>query len=483
MGQSRDNLIYKKKRKLRPEFKIILIGSLLLFFFMAYFVSSLILKAEDRSYQDPLARINSADELNDKTKEALALFLRIAKDKGLNVMVTETYRTQERQDYLYSLGRTVEGSVVTWTKNSMHTKRNAFDIAKNVAGHEYDDVDFFRQCAEIAKSIGLEAGYYWEKGQQDMPHFQMTTFGKVIIQKGIRKMKTKIDERKTALKKKSKGTKILRIFIAMVFLLGFLYYENNAVDISHYVVDNIKIPVEFDGVKILQISDLHSKSFGKNQKRLIEIVKNLKPDYIFLTGDLIDYRSNLIEPCADLIRGIKDVGPIYFVTGNHEEASKVYLTFKQMLQDNGVIILDDESAVIKKGEGKILVSGISDREVLHYSNSGKSEEFRETLNSLARNHDMYQILLAHRPELIDYYSEANFDLVFSGHAHGGQVRLPFLGGLVAPGQGLFPKYTENVHVVGNTSMVISRGLGNSLIPQRLFNPPEIVVVTLKSSAH
>ena len=294
-------------------------------------------------------------------------------------------------------------------------------------------------------------------------------------------MKMQIDDGKKGLKKNSKGIKILRIIIVMVLVLGFLYYENNSVDISHYAVDNIEIPMEFDGVKILQISDLHSKSFGKDQKRLIEIIRSLKPDFIFLTGDFIDYRSNRIEPCTDLISGIKDVSPIYFVTGNHEESSSVFLTFKQMLQDNGVIILDDETAILKRGEGEILISGISDREVLSNSQSGTGIKFKRTLNSLAIDKDHYHILLAHRPELIHYYSEANFDLVFSGHAHGGQVRLPFVGGLVAPGQGLFPEYTENVHVVGATSMVISRGLGNSIIPQRLFNHPEIVVVTLNSS--
>jgi len=187
MARSRRNVKYKKKRKLRPEYKIILVGSLLLFVLMAYFVSSLILKEADRTYSDPIARINSTDELNDKTKEALTLFLRITKDKGLDVMVTETYRTQERQDYLYSQGRTTKGPVVTWTRNSMHNKRNAFDIAKNLAGHEYDDIDFFKQCAEIAKSIGLEAGFYWENGQQDMPHFQMATFGKVTYPEGYQK--------------------------------------------------------------------------------------------------------------------------------------------------------------------------------------------------------------------------------------------------------------------------------------------------------
>lgn len=295
-------------------------------------------------------------------------------------------------------------------------------------------------------------------------------------------MKKQIDERNIGLKKRNRGFKILRIIMVLVIILGFLYYENNTVDISHYAVDNLKIPTEFTGVKILQISDLHSKTFGEDQKRLIDKIKTLKPDFIFLTGDIIDYRSNRIEPCMDLIQGIKEVAPIYFVTGNHEEASSVFYTFKKMLEENGVIILDDASAVLKKGEGEILVSGVSDREGLYNRQSGRGVNFKNTLNSLAKDKEGYQILLAHRPELIDYYSEAEFDLVFSGHAHGGQVRLPFVGGLVAPGQGLFPEYTDKVHVVGTTSMVISRGLGNSLIPQRLFNHPELVVVTLNSTA-
>lgn len=295
-------------------------------------------------------------------------------------------------------------------------------------------------------------------------------------------MKMQNNEGNKGLIKRNKGFKILRIIMVLVFILGFLYYENNTVDISQYAVDNIKIPAEFNGVKILQISDLHSKTFGEDQQRLIEKINSLKPDFIFLTGDLIDYRTNQIEPCRALIQGIKDMAPIYFVTGNHEESSSVFYTFKKMLGENGVIILDDTSAVLKKGEGEILISGISDRGTSFNSQSSRSVNFKNTLNSLARDKERYQILLAHRPELIDYYSEAEFDLVFSGHAHGGQVRLPFVGGLVAPGQGLFPEYTENVHVVGRTSMVISRGLGNSLIPQRLFNHPEIVVVTLNSKA-
>lgn len=139
------------------------------------------------SLSDPLARTDSLDQLNAKTREAALLFLQIAEDEGLEVVITETYRSQERQEYLYTLGRTAEGNVVTWTKNSEHTKRSAFDIAKNVIGEEYSDRDFFRKAAEIGKRIGLEAGYYWGDGRQDMPHFQMNWYGRVIYPEGYEK--------------------------------------------------------------------------------------------------------------------------------------------------------------------------------------------------------------------------------------------------------------------------------------------------------
>jgi D-alanyl-D-alanine carboxypeptidase. len=141
---------------------------------------------DTRTYIDPYARIDSLDELDEKTREAALLFLEIAEDRGLDVIVTETYRTQERQDYLYAKGRTAPGSIVTWTKDSRHTRRNAFDIAKNVIGHEYDDPEFFRKCAEIAKSIGLTAGYYWEPNQ-DMPHFETDIFTRIKYPDGYNK--------------------------------------------------------------------------------------------------------------------------------------------------------------------------------------------------------------------------------------------------------------------------------------------------------
>lgn len=133
---------------------------------------------------DPQSRIAELDQLNRRTREAAELFLRIAKDRGLPVMITETYRTPERQAQLYAQGRTAPGPVVTWTKNSQHTHRNAFDIAKNVVGEEYTDLEFFKEAAEIGRLIGLEAGYDWDDGRQDMPHFQLGPFTRIVYPKG-----------------------------------------------------------------------------------------------------------------------------------------------------------------------------------------------------------------------------------------------------------------------------------------------------------
>jgi len=160
----------KNGKETRIEGKIIRIGFVLLVILVGVFISTYLRQAEDRrsgNIADPLARIDSLSELDDKTRE--------------------TYRTQERQDYLYEQGRTRIGQIVTWTRNSKHTKRNAFDIAKNVPGEEYSDLDFFRRAAEIGESIGLEAGYYWTDGKQDMPHFQMNLFSKVKYPEGYEK--------------------------------------------------------------------------------------------------------------------------------------------------------------------------------------------------------------------------------------------------------------------------------------------------------
>lgn len=174
----------RKKRKFKARFYFIILTLILISVFTIFRAFSG--QRDSAGYSDPFERISSLDELDEKTREAALLFLEIAEDKGLDVTITETYRTQERQDYLYSKGRTAPGNIVTWTRNSRHTKRNAFDIAKDSPGHEYYDTQFFRRCAEIAESIGLTAGYYWEPNQ-DMPHFETDIFTRIRYPDGYEK--------------------------------------------------------------------------------------------------------------------------------------------------------------------------------------------------------------------------------------------------------------------------------------------------------
>ena len=158
------------------------------------------------------------------------------------------------------------------------------------------------------------------------------------------------------------------------------------------------------------------------------------------------------------------------MSGNHEAWSSSYQTLISALEDAQVTILNNEAVQIKRGEEYISLLGVSD------------PTFGTDVDEVLKAHEVttFQILLSHRPELFEMYVNRSMDLVFSGHAHGGQFRLPFVGnGLVAPNQGLFPKYSEGLHIKKDTTMVVSRGLGNSIVPLRLFNQPEIVCATLR----
>ena len=210
---------------------------------------------------------------------------------------------------------------------------------------------------------------------------------------------------------------------------------------------------------------------------------NELPDIIVITGDLIDQRKYNLETAMIFIRGAVKIAPVYYVSGNHEAWSGHYEIIKQSLIEAGVTVLDNDRSDIKRGENTIKLLGVSDPDFLtsSYLEETNASLLEETLKGWAtEENESFNVLLSHRPELFDVYQAANLDLVFSGHAHGGQIRLPFVGGFVAPDQGLFPKYTSGSYTEGATTMFVSRGLGNSIVPQRLFNRPEIVVVTLRS---
>ncbi|MDD4370101.1 MAG: metallophosphoesterase [Anaerostipes sp.] len=261
-------------------------------------------------------------------------------------------------------------------------------------------------------------------------------------------------------------SKYLKLVICIiVVLIAFFYYQNNSIVITGFVYTSTKVKSDLDGYKIVQISDLHNKKFEKDNKVLIKKIRKSKPNIIVLTGDLIDSSHTDIETALNFVKKAKEIAPTYFVTGNHECAlsQNKYNQLLKGLQRCGAILMDGKA--IKLFKNSYLV-GIGDDSL---------KEIRSKLPNASM-----KILLAHEPQLLADYAKAKTDIVLCGHAHGGQIRIPFCNiGLIAPDQGLFPKYTSGKYEKGETTMYVSRGLGNSILPLRIFNQPEIIEIVLK----
>ncbi|WP_083682454.1 metallophosphoesterase [Paenibacillus sp. FSL A5-0031] len=270
--------------------------------------------------------------------------------------------------------------------------------------------------------------------------------------------------------------------LAILVVAAFLYYENNAIGITKYEISSAKLPEGVSSYRIVHLTDLHSKSFGKEQSTITSKVKRLKPDLIVMTGDLVDSRRYNAETSLTLMRKMTELAPVYYVTGNHEYGPRL-TALQKALKELGVHVMRNKSEMIKLGNGEIRMAGVDDP-VFNLKADGDVAKLNENMATAMQatesenNSDTLTILLSHRRELFSVYTQHKIDLTFSGHAHGGQVRLPFLGGLVAPGQGFLPKYDGGKYVEGGTTMIVSRGLGNSIFPQRIFNRPEVVLVEL-----
>lgn len=265
--------------------------------------------------------------------------------------------------------------------------------------------------------------------------------------------------------------------IALAFVV-WVGWTNITITTTSIEIENEKIPTEFDEFKIAHISDLHNHQWGK---KLIERLMNEEPDLIAITGDLVDSRKTDFDVALQFIEDASKIAPIYYVTGNHEARLPNYNLLKERLEKAGVDIMDDQSLLIEKGNNEIQIVGIQDPDFIEPLARGgiQGEIVRTKLNDLFEE-EYFNLVLSHRPEHFEQYVNVGADLVLTGHAHGGQVRIPFLGGLVAPNQGLLPNYTSGVYEEQNTSMIVSRGLGNSIIPVRINNMPELVMIQLKA---
>ena len=281
-----------------------------------------------------------------------------------------------------------------------------------------------------------------------------------------------------------KGRKLvfLNISVIAIIITIFPIATCNTIKVTTYKL-NTPLLVKNSEIKIALISDLHSTIFGNNQKKLIQKIKEQNPGLIILSGDILDDEVPNLGTKL-LLSGIKDTAPIYYVTGNHEYWSNNIKNIRELLQSYNVFILSDNYVKINLDNNELVIAGIEDPDKKFY----KTPEYNqnETMENVFRELDkteLFKILVAHRPENIENYKKYSFNLVLSGHTHGGQIRIPpILNGLYAPNQGLFPKYAGGYYSHDEMIHIISRGLSiNPRLP-RIFNRPELVIIIIKSTA-
>ena len=280
---------------------------------------------------------------------------------------------------------------------------------------------------------------------------------------------------------KNKKRIVVLTILAIILLTLIIWtaWGNTALELNTYTITSEKLPEAFNGYQIAHISDLHNAEMGKDNEKLLSMLREAEPDIIAITGDLIDSRDTNIEIALHFAKEAVKIAPCYYVTGNHEARVSEYNDLKEGLNELGVIVLEDEKVEIEQYGEKIVLLGVDDPSFqTDYLHGDSVTVMRGNLQELKNEEYAYTVLLSHRPELFETYEESGVDLVLSGHAHGGQFRLPFVGGLVAPNQGLFPKYETGLYTCNSTNMLVSRGIGNSIIPFRFNNRPEVILIEL-----
>ncbi len=254
--------------------------------------------------------------------------------------------------------------------------------------------------------------------------------------------------------------------VIFVMLTAFFVYHDRHVCVTEY-----EIPAPF-AAKAVLISDLHNASYGRDNRKLCKRIEQLNPDMILMPGDLIDSRHTDYKKAREIVTDLCKIAPVFFSMGNHESRKSDLDEFLAFLKQENLHILRDEIHETDYCE----ILGLDDADFGSPDHSAIKREFlRNKLNSIPPK-KKYRILLAHQPQFYDLYVKCDPDLIVSGHTHGGQIRLPFTKGLFAPGQGFFPYYDAGFFDDLKVPLIISRGLGPSRIPLRVFNDPEIVFV-------
>ena len=282
-----------------------------------------------------------------------------------------------------------------------------------------------------------------------------------------------------------KKKRIIALAVVAAILLALIIWMawgNTALQLNTYTISSERLPETFDGYRIAHVSDLHNAELGKDNEKLLNMLREAKPDIIAITGDIIDSRNTDINIALQFTNAAMEIAPCYYVTGNHEARVSEYDELKAGLIEQGVVVLEDATTEISLDGDTITLIGVNDPSYQTDYLFGDSETVMNgKLQEISDVENGFTVLLSHRPELFEIYADNNMDLVLSGHAHGGQFRLPFVGGLVAPNQGLFPKYDAGIYTEENTNMIVSKGIGNSILPFRFNNRPEVILIELNCS--
>ena len=289
-----------------------------------------------------------------------------------------------------------------------------------------------------------------------------------------------MEKRKKEQNTKKKKHSFWKVFLALLLIIGALLAESYyRICVSEYELSYENLPESFDGFRIVQLSDLHLKQFGENNSRLLAAVEREEPDIIVLTGDFINrvltVNGEQGEQLKPFFEQLSQIAPCYYVSGNHEWASGELETLADILQDCGIEYFRNEYTVIEREGGRIVLAGVEDP-------NGHADMIKppELVAQLRQQYpDDFVVFLGHRNDWLEKYPQLDVDIIFCGHAHGGIVRLPFIGGIFGTDHNLFPKYTAGVYDEGNYKMVLSRGLGGMALP-RFLNPGELVTVILKT---
>lgn len=275
---------------------------------------------------------------------------------------------------------------------------------------------------------------------------------------------------------------ILLLILAVFFML-WMRHELDCLETTHYTVESERLPQHFHDARFVLLSDLHNKSFGQHHERLLSAIKREKPDFIVVAGDLVTAGKQGEDRAArQLMEQLGSRYDVFYGRGNHEEklAKRDGGCYEQYVGQQGVYMLHNESVLLERKGQSIRIAGLS-LPIAYFKKFRQTSLSEDVVKKLLgeKDKERFTLLIAHKPAHFPEYAAWGADLVVSGHVHGGMVRLPWLGGIISPQLEIFPKFDAGIFTMGKSTMVISRGLGSHGIPIRIYNRPELVVVTLR----